>query len=229
MLIVPSKVGRRYTARSVRTSVRRRTSAVALAEAGGHRFPLPVPQDVQLEGFAPIVAPQDAHEVGRAGRLPAVDRLDHVAALEAQGAVLGGADDQDPVGGAEVLAQIGVEGRQLEVAEGEPARNSKRSPGPMSMKSPAGIRTSSSGPSPRKRMTNGRPPAGPAMTMSGSSSVTSETVRRSLPRRNSTATVSDGLEPGGELDETKPRQRLPRVPVAGRGTAAQAPTFRPAW
>ena len=57
--------------------------------------------------------------------------------------------------------------------------------------------------------------------MSGSSSVTTETVRRSLPRRYSTGHGIVGLEPGSQLDQPKPGQRLPLVAARSRLPAGE--------
>jgi len=88
---------------------------LGLGEAAADRLPFPVPQDVQLEGLAPVIAPEDAEQMGRTDRLPPVYRLDDIPALEPQRPVLGGANHQHPVVGAEILAEVGVEGSQLEI------------------------------------------------------------------------------------------------------------------
>ena len=54
-----------------------------------------------------------------AGRLPVSDGEDDVPALQVDvGAAVGGLENEDPVGGPEVAAEVGVEGRELDAAEG---------------------------------------------------------------------------------------------------------------
>src|SRR6266700_1387225 len=48
----------------------------------GH--PLLLPHDFDGHGLALVIRPEDAHRVGRRGRLPPADRQDHVAALQGQ-------------------------------------------------------------------------------------------------------------------------------------------------
>ena len=154
------------------------------------------------------------------GRFPAVHRLHHVAALEAQGAVLGARMTRTPSVVPKYWPRSGLSGASSRSPRGEPARNSKRSPGPMSIRSSAGPGIRSSGPGPRNRMANGRSPPGPRRQLSGSSSVITETVFRSLPRRNSIGTVSAGSSraassisrsPGSDWRVSPPRRPAPPV------------------
>ena len=145
------------------------------------------------------------------GRLPAVHRQHHVAALEAQAAVPGGADHQHPLGGAEVLAQIGVERGQLEVAEGAArpgTRTGRRGPCRPGSRPPA---SGSPMPGARTAWRTDRRPAWPLTKHVGL--VLGD--HRDRPPVLAPAVLDRhgvvGLEPGGQLDQPEAGQRLPLV------------------
>src|SRR3954452_17819759 len=89
-----------------------------VAYPAGHGLPLLLAQDLELEAFAPLVAPKDPEELGWDGGLPAVHCQNHVAPFEPEFRVPGCTDHQNSAAGAEVLAEIGVERGELQVGQG---------------------------------------------------------------------------------------------------------------